>query len=70
MTEETFNEIASATKDTGFEYKGIPIYSNPFIEPGIIYFINDDYMSPSILKRRKPSLFNRTKNYLTRIFDL
>lgn len=70
MTEEEFNVIASATKDTGLEYKGIPILSNPYIEPGIIYFINDDCMETGLLKRQKPSLLKRTKNYLTRIFDL
>lgn len=44
MTEERFNEIASATKDTGLTYNGCKIYSNPFIEPGIMYFINEDNM--------------------------
>jgi len=40
--EDLFLKIASATKDTGMTLHGCKIYSNPYIEDGMLYFVNED----------------------------
>ena len=70
MTEERFNEIASATKDTGLKYKGISIYTNPYIEPGIIYFINEDNMEIRPVPKIKTSIIDKIRDTLLRLLNL
>lgn len=62
--EEEFNLIANATKDTGMTYKGCKIYTNPYIEPGIIYFINDEMTYRTSTHEEKISLVERIRAFI------
>lgn len=47
-----WQKIANANKLVG-KYKDIDVISNPYIEPGIIYFLNTDNMYPKFPKPTK-----------------
>lgn len=51
--EDKFNRIAWATKFYGYyETKSgkVPIYTNPYIEEGFLYFVNDDFLIKNLNK--------------------
>ena len=55
-TNEEFLDIANANKFEGY-YKGKPVYSNPYVPDGIIYFINEDYIK-TIPREKKTPCYN------------
>lgn len=51
-SEDVFLHIASANKFYGY-YKGIKVYTNPYIQSGIVYLIKEDDITNSTNKMKK-----------------
>lgn len=52
FSEEEYLNIANASKLVGI-YRGMDVISNPYIEPGIIYLLNENMMFPKPTKQIK-----------------